>query len=493
MVETRRRTSFDLDRAPGALISPGAMLSLILAASLAAAPAPRAATSSGTVVHIPRLDALGGVNAFLERAGQHAALLRPIVWYAELHPWLSLDPSQPDTLTRLGIDPTGPMTVSLRSNGRVSCTRLKDPKRFQEQAAAVLVSGSGEEEVKPKTSGGVTTVSLPREFGGHAGYALKGQEACAFATTGGGFVDDGQGAVMLKETSRLVSRAPRPDARLAPLPGAVYVLMPERGMVVGMEGSATGLRLEGTAMRLPLPPFQTTGTSPYGTMKPEGLLFSRARVAPDGVSQAVGSVRALIQQVCSACPPAEVSSVARAVSERLTGNVLVVVDGVRSRPNLRTPEGRFFAPRQAVAAEVTDAAAMKAALAPLARFPGARALEDGYALDVKGGTLFVRLKGKQLVVGNDEAVVQSLQAAVPQGGAKLPHAVDFTVDPKRLASGLNQVSLLDVVSDQQLAGLFTVGLELGPLLARSERISGWLDSTGDAHRFSTTWTLPAAP
>ena len=45
--------------------------------------------------------------------------------------------------------------------------------------------------------------------------------------------------------------------------------------------------------------------------------------------------------------------------------------------SLRTPEGRFFAPRQALAAEVTDGAAVKAALAPLSRFPGAKALEDG--------------------------------------------------------------------------------------------------------------------
>jgi hypothetical protein len=205
-------------------------------------------------------------------------------------------------------------------------------------------------------------------------------------------------------------------------------------------------------------------------------------------------VAVTIQQVCAQCSPAEVSSVTRAVAERLTGNVLVVADSVRLRPNLRTPEGRFFAPRQAVAAEVTDTAAMKSALAPLAKFPGAKATEDGYTLDVKGGTLFLRLKGRQLVVGNDEEVTRLLLAAVPREGAALPHAVDFTVDPKRLANGLNQVSLMDVVSDRRLAGIFTMGLEMGPLLARSERISGWLDSaSGGGHRFSTVWTLPASP
>ena len=35
----------------------------------------------------------------------------------------------------------------------------------------------------------------------------------------------------------------------------------------------------------------------------------------------------------------------------------------------------------------------------------------------------------------------------------VPGAVDFTVDPKRLSSALSQVSLMDVMSEQQLAGL----------------------------------------
>jgi hypothetical protein len=167
---------------------------------------------------------------------------------------------------------------------------------------------------------------------------------------------------------------------------------------------------------------------------------------------------------------------------------------VRPRPNLRTPEGRFFASRQALVAEVSDPAAVKSALAPLAKFPGARVLEGGYALDVKGGTLFLQARGRHLALGNDETVASSLLGVVPAQGAKLPHAVDFTVDPARVASGLKQVSLMDVVADKRLAGIFTVGLELGPLLARSEDIEGWLDSLpGGGHRFSTRWTLPATP
>ncbi|ATB31113.1 hypothetical protein [Melittangium boletus] len=468
------------------------MLSFVLAASLAAAPSPRAATASETVVHIPRLDALQGLTAFLAEAGQNAALMRPAVWLAELHPYLALDPSQPDSLQDMGIDPAGAVTLSVRTTGRVSCTRLSDPKRFQQKAAERLAAGSGKSlEIKPTTSAGVTSVLVPREAGGQAGYALKGQEACAFASGGGGFVDDGQGKVLLKEASRLVSQTPKADAKLAPLPGAAYVVMPKRGLVVGLDGTASELRMEGTSTELPLPPFQSaSGTSPYGTMKPGGLLFSRARMAPAGLAAAMGSVRASIQQACPACPAAEVSSVAREVTERLTGHVLVAVDGVRSRPNVRTPEGRFFASRLALAAEVTDATAMKKALAPLAKFPGARALEDGHALDVKGGSLFVRLKGRQLVMGNDEAVAGSVLASIPETGGMLPHAVDYSVNPQRVASGLKQISLMDVVGDQRLAALFTAGLELGPLLTRSANITGWLDSaSGGAHRFSSRWTL----
>jgi hypothetical protein len=68
------------------------MLSLVLAATLAAAPAPRAASSATTVVHIPRLDKLSGLQAFMSRAGTHAGLARPSTWAAEFHPFLALDP-----------------------------------------------------------------------------------------------------------------------------------------------------------------------------------------------------------------------------------------------------------------------------------------------------------------------------------------------------------------------------------------------------------------
>ena len=96
-------------------------------------------------------------------------------------------------------------------------------------------------------------------------------------------------------------------------------------------------------------------------------------------------------------------------------------------------------------------------------------------------------------MGNDEAVVKGLLGSLSDKGARLPHAVDFTADPKRVARALSQVSLMDVMSNQQLAALFAMSAELGLLLSNSARLNGWLDSApGGAHRFSLTWALPAA-
>ena len=175
--------------------------SLVLAATLAAAPTPRSASAAQTVVHVPKLDAMAGLSSFLERAGTHAALLRPAAWRAELHPFLVIDPTKPETLSAVGLDPAGPATVSLREDGRVSCMRVKDAKTFQAKAAEAIAAAGGD-EVKPTTSKGVTTVSVDRSAGGVMGYALKGQEMCSFGAT------DAGGPALLKEAVRLVGKAP---------------------------------------------------------------------------------------------------------------------------------------------------------------------------------------------------------------------------------------------------------------------------------------------
>lgn len=456
------------------------MLALALAAALAAAPAPRVAASTVTVLHIPQLDQAQGLNAFLTRAGASSQLLNPEAWRGELHPLLPLDLGKPEAMEALGIDAAGPLTVSMRQDGRIACTRVKDAKVFQEATANVLARNG---DVKGGTVKGVTTLRAPGAAGGFGGYVLKGQEACAFLST------DSDEALR-KEAAKLVAlKAPAADARMATVPGVLYVSTKDG--VLALDGTAKGLKVEGTTTKLPLPPFLARGTSPYGAMSPTGLLFARAQVAPTGVAQAVESVADAVRTVCPACPAADVKGVTDALAKQLTGQVLLGVDSVAVRGSLRKPEVRFFAAKQALAAEVTDPAAAKAALAPLAKFPGARALEDGYAMEARGGSVYVRLKGKQLVFGNDSTVTQAVLASLPEKGGPLKRAVEFTLDPKKLARGLSQVSLMDVMGDERLAALFGASTELGPLLAKSDSITGWLDSAPNgAHRFQMTWSLP---
>ncbi|MFP2960800.1 hypothetical protein ACLEPN_24035 [Myxococcus sp. 1LA] len=456
--------------------------SLVLAATLAAAPAPRSAASAKTLIHVPKVDALTGLAAFLERAGQHAALLRPAAWRTELHPFLIIDPTRPQSVAELGLDPAGPATVSMREDGRVSCMQVADAKVFQAKAAEAITAAGGAEP-KPTTRAGVTTVLVERDMGGSVGYALKGKEVCAFGATEGG------GAALLKESVRLVGKAPAKDARMGKLPGVAYVV--SGNTVVGLAGTANALQVEGLTSKLQLPAFQARGTSPYAAAKTEGLLYSRASVAPTGVTQTVDTMRSTLQVVCPTCPKEQMVSMAKAVTKHLTGNLMVNMDHVQVRGSLRSMATRFFAVRQAVAAEVTDLAAVKAALAPLGKFPDVQVLEDGWKLPLKGGNVFVRLKGKQLVLGNEESVTQATMAALTETGSKTEHAVDFSVDPKRVARGLSQISLSDILSDELLAGLFAASSELGPLLARSERITGWVDpAPGGSQRVSLTWTLP---
>ncbi|HET9451492.1 MAG TPA: hypothetical protein VFO83_11440, partial [Aggregicoccus sp.] len=343
-----------------------------------------------------------------------------------------------------------------------------------------------------KRTGTLTTFTLAGAGPVRVGYVLQGSEACAFASP-----EDGR--ALLKEATRLVRRAPGADPRLARLPGALFLLRGgEKAGAVGLEGDAQGLRVQGMGESLPLPPLAAAGARPYAPAPAQpGLLQARAQVARAGLAEVVTALRFQVEAACPACPRGALGKVADQVAAQLTGHVLLRVSEVRTRGGLRTPAARLFAPRQALAAQVKDAAAVRKALAPLARLPGASALPDGHALAVPGGTLAVRLVGQHLVVGNDDAVLQGLTqslAAAPAAPAR-QHGVELTLDPRLVARALAGVSLLDVVASPDLAGLFAVGAELGPLLRASEPVQGWLDggTGGAAHRFGLTWRLPAAP
>ncbi|MBF5045114.1 hypothetical protein FGE12_22115 [Aggregicoccus sp. 17bor-14] len=463
-------------------------------APAAPTPTPRAAAGAQTVVHAPRLDRLGGVAAFLTRAGALAPLLRPEAWTGDFHPFLPVDPFQPESLRASGIDPAGAATTSLRAEGRITCTRLSDAALFRRAAEAALHA-----PLTLRRTGALSTLTL-ETTGLQAGYALQGAEACAFA----GPTPEGTKR-LLAEAKRLVRASPRPDARLAKLPGALFVLRTgEQEGAVGLEGDAQSLQLQGQSRALPLPPFASAGASPYpAPAAGPQLLQARAHVLKGALPAVVTALRLQVQEACPECPRAALTSVADAVAARLTGQVLVQVAEVRTRGALRSPAARLFAPRQALAAEITDAAAVRAALAPLAKLPGASALPDGWAVALPAGTLQLRVVegagGRHLVVGTDAAVSEALVrqlSAAPAGAAPAAaaHGVELALDPRLVARALAQVSLMDVVGSRELAALFAAGAELGPLLRGSEPALGWVDGGGSApHRFALRWRLAGAP
>ena len=202
------------------------LLSLLSSALLLATPTPRAASGADTVVHAPRLDALAGVHAFLARAGAHAPLLRPEAWTSDFHPFLAVDPFSAPGLRAAGIDPAGAATVSLRREGRITCTQVKDAAAFRKAAEAALHA-----PLTLRRTGALSTFTL-EAAGLRAGYALQGAQACAFASSTG---EPDAARPLLKEAQRLVRRAPAADARLARLPGALFLLRS------GPQGGAVGL------------------------------------------------------------------------------------------------------------------------------------------------------------------------------------------------------------------------------------------------------------
>ena len=282
--------------------------------------------------------------------------------------------------------------------------------------------------------------------------------------------------------------------RAAALPGAAFVV--SRYGVVGLKGGPRSLTAEGRTARVPLPPLEPAGQSPYAKVTPSGLAFLRAKVAPEGRRAMERTLLAQLLDVCGACDPAEMGKVADALLPQLTGDALLRVDRVKVAETLRTVPGRYFALKHAWVVEVDDPAAAKAALSPLDSWKAAKKTAEGWALTARGGEVLIGVRGTHLYLGNDGVAVTAALLGLDGKAGRLPHGAEWVVDPVLVAKGLSQIPLFDVLGSQELAGLFAAGTELGPLLLASERVFGWADSAGEGtHLVQGTWVLkpPAGP
>jgi hypothetical protein len=460
------------------------MLALVAAVVLAAGP--RAHPAAHLSIYVPRLDKTAELTAFMRAAGQRTALLHPDSWRGEFHPLLYLDPTDPAALAAAGIDPTGSATLSYVADARVSCVTLKDVKRFEERVASRL-SGAG--APWKSSADGVPLVGAASAGRVLVGYALKGKEACAV---------QGQGSnvqVLLNDLAKVVSKTSAgPEwKRAAALPGTAFVV--SRYGSTGLKGTAQSLTAEGRTAKLPLPALDPAGPSPYALLAPSGLAFVRARVSAEGRGAMGRTLLAQLLDLCQACDPGAMTQVADAIVPRLTGDVLLRVDKAKVGETLRTQASRYFAVRHAWVVEVTESGEVAKGLAKLGEWKMVKKTLDGYAVSTRAGELLVGLVGTHLYVGNDAAAVKAALEGLDGKAGKLAHGAEFFVDPGLVAKGLSQIPLLDVMGSQDLAALFAVGTELGPLLSASERISGWVDPAPEgAHAFQATWVLkPPAP
>lgn len=455
-------------------------LSILLAASLAATPSPRAIPSAQAAIHFPRLDRLGGVLAFMDHAGDYAVTLRPANWRGEFLPLLQVDPTRAESLTSAGIDPAGPATVSVVGEAEVTCVTLHDPKAFEARARQSL-EGRGQ-PWKGKAQGlALTGIQSGKEV--VAGYVVRGTDACVVE----GVNADG---LLQQAAAQLVRPAPGAAWKnAAGLPGVAYIVT-SRG-TVGVDGDADRLRLEGRSARLPLPPVRTGSPSPYAAMRPSGLLFLRALLEPSAIPQALGALEYEVSQACPSCDRSKMAELSRALAPTLTGHVLMRVDRVQPGTTLRTPSGRYFAVKHAFLAEVTRPEEAQAALAQVASWSNARKTGDGYAIPLPEGEIALGLHGNQLYLGNDAEAMKAALDGLGGAPGKLPHGAEYVIDPRQVARALARIPLLEAISSRELAPLLALSTELGPLFGASESLTGWADSAGPgAHRFSLDWKMP---
>lgn len=432
------------------------------------------------MLYVPRFDKLAGISAFLQRAGAHSPMLRPSTWRSELHPLLQIDLTSADSLGRAGIDPAGGGTISFAGDDRVSCTALRDAKAFEARAAAKLRSLG---EPWKSSANGVELVGAASGGRVVAGYAIKGREACAVSSARA--AED-----LLRKAAALLIKpsSGEPWKSAASLPGSAFLISPDNSVAV--EGSATRLTFEGRGRRLQLAAVHPVASSPYAAIAPAGLLFARAHADSGFQDAAAVRLQSEALQVCPVCDAGQLRSLIDGLVKNLSGDWMLRVESAKIGGTQRSSLARYFAVKNAFLAMVSDPEAVQRTLAALSGWKNARRTQGGFALTVPGGEIELGLHGKHLYVANDPGALKGALEMLSTPPSSLKHGAEFALDPHRVAKVLSQVSLLDALGSRELAPLVAIGAELGPLLAASDAIRGWADSTGKGeHRFALTWVL----
>lgn len=447
------------------------MWSLLMAMTVAAAP--KAPADAQVIGYAPAVDKLGALVPFFEKAGTRSVLARPENWKTDAHVLLEVDFTNAEALKSAGVDATGPLTRAQVGDATMSCVRISNLDAFRKGCDARLARLG---DVFEKVEGGVSVYGARDPIGRvMAAYTVAGKDSCAL--NGHGRSVEALFPMLAKATSKPASGAGW--AMTSKVPGVLQLVMPSGAPsgVVGLSGKELELTIDGKTKQAPLAQLSGGGASPFGSFRPGGMAVVRGRVAK-------AQLPTLVEQVVRVMPASSVLlPVARAVAPYLTGNTALLLSHVRVGSGLRTREARFFALKGALVAEVSDAAAVQPLLSAL----------DPAVLKFGQGALSVTLEGNVLVVSNDAETRARAVAALSSASGRQQHGVEFEIDPKAVAKGLQQVPLLEAVQAPELAALVAASTEVGPLLLASSSITGWLDSASDAQHVSKlVWTLDAA-
>lgn len=435
--------------------------------------APKAPADAQVVGYAPVIEKLSSLVPFFQKAGSRSVLVRPENWKSDAHVLLEVDFTSVDALKNAGVDATGPLTRAQVGDATMSCVRILNVDAYRKGCDARLARLG---DVFEKVEGGVSVYGTRDPIGRvMAAYTVMGKDSCAL--NGHGRSVEALFPMLAKATAK---PATGPGwSMVGKAPGALQLVLPSGNPtgVVGINAREFDLTLDARTKNAPFAQFAGGGPSPLGVFKASGMAVFRGRVAK-------AQLPSLVDQVVRAMPNgAGLLPVARTLAPYLTGNTALLLSHVRVSQGLRTREARFFALKGVMLAEVSDPAAVQPLISAL----------DQALLRFPQGALSVTLEGNILVVANDQDVRARAVNALSSASGKQLHGVEFDIDPRAVAKGLQQVPLLEAVQSPELAGFVAASSELGPLLLASSSVNGWLDSAPDSnHVAKLVWTLDEA-
>lgn len=455
------------------------MISLLIV--MVAGAAPRGLADAEMVTWAPKASDVQTLLPFFSRAGQGTSLLAPSSWRHEAHPLLEFDVFSPESIAASGIAPTEGLALSVRGPVTVGCHALVDVKAF-EAACTERLRRYGT-PFRTETNSVVTLGSRDGFNRVQAAVLIKGKESCSVSASGQTVEK------LIPEVQKVLTGKPLSGPHLKAaneLKGTQAFLFPERpgDAAARLKGWATVslaskssevMVVDARGKGLPLSTLQAGGASPYAALSVPGVATVRARVEP---SQLPG-----LMELFAQFPGGRtLTPAARELAPALTGNVAFAFTRVKVTSGLRSAPARFFATRFVLLAEAKDPAAAQAVIEAL----------DPKALVFKEGTVSFGLSGTTVWLANDPEAKDRALAALGRASGTQKHGAEFDVDPDGLAKALASVPLLEIVQSPELSGVLVAATEIGPLLTMTERIRGWVDSTGpQLHAAQLTWTLEA--